>query len=141
MKTTSKLIALGLAGAIAIAAAVPASAGSNPSRGHDGNGIQIRVGVNDRDRDLRGPHKRLQFLNEREVRRILQRNGFHDIKRPQFQPRHNVYVAYAEKGRSRDVRVTVNARNGRIIDVDNLERGRARGEQGHNARYIGPGKR
>lgn len=144
MKLTSKLIApkliaLGLAGAIAATAAAPASAGPNSGARYD-NGVQIRLVVKDHDRKGHNAHrlgKKQRFMSERELRRVLHRNGFRDIKRTELQPRRAVYVAYAEKRGGRDYRVTVNARNGRIIDVDKLDRGR----RGHGPRHGDRNKR
>lgn len=58
-------------------------------------------------------------LTDRQVRRLLQRNGYDEIR---FTDRRGRIVqARAERGRH-DYRVTVDACRGRIIDVERLRR-------------------
>ena len=133
MKATSKLIALGLASALAFGAAIPASAGSYS--GHNDGGLKIQLVVKDKRHNAGAKHDRKQrLLGERQVRRILHREGYRDIKKVDFQRRNAAYVAYAEKRGGRDFRVTVSARNGRIIDVDRLDHRRGKGK---DRRYDG----
>lgn len=138
MRLHKTLIALGIAGALGAAAAVPAQADSLRF-GNDN--FSVRLHVDDGHRGHRGRHHldrrhRDYRLPPRQVRRIVRRHGFHDISRPDYRPRRNVYVVRAENRRGRDVRVIVNARNGRIIDVDRLHRkGRHHGR--HDGRHGG----
>lgn len=121
MKALSSLIALSLVATIG-AAAAPASAEGFLQRKIENSVVQIRIG-NNHDRD------RLRWLEPRKVRQILRREGFQDIGRPNFQPRRNTYLVFAENRRGRDVRVTVNASNGRILSVDPVKP-RGRGHKG-----------
>lgn len=127
MRLQKTLIALGIVSALGAAAAVPAQADTLRFGNHD---FSVRVHLDDHDRyGPRGDrHVRRDYrLHPREVRHIVRRNGFHHISRPDYRPRRNVYVVRAENHRGRDVRIVVNARNGRIIDVDRLGRGRDHG--------------
>jgi hypothetical protein len=58
-------------------------------------------------------------LTDRQVRRLLQDYGYHDIRF--VDRRGKIVIVRAEKGR-RDYRVTVNNCTGRIIDVDRIHR-------------------
>ena len=68
-----------------------------------------------------GPGRPGRFcMSDREVRRLVQRNGFRDIR---FTDRRGRIVQVrAERGR-RDYRITVDSCRGRIVDIDRL-RGR-----------------
>ena len=121
MRLHKTLIALGIAGALGMAAAVPAQA-DTLRFGNENFSVRLHTDDGHRGRHADRHHRRDYRLHPREVRRIVRRNGFHDISRPDYRPRRNVYVVHAENRRGRDVRVIVNARNGRIIDVDRLGR-------------------
>jgi len=58
-------------------------------------------------------------MSDREVRRLVQRNGYRDIR---FTDRRGrVVTVRAERGRA-DYRITVDTCRGRIIDVDRIRR-------------------
>lgn len=56
-------------------------------------------------------------LRPKQVRRILRRNGFSHISRPEYRERRNAYVAFAENRRGREMRIVVDARSGDILVV------------------------
>lgn len=119
MRLHRNLIALSIAGAISAAIAAPASAEPAVRVANNGFSVELRIG------DRAGHRHRAQRISPIQVRQILRRNGYRGIHRPSFQSRRNVYVVRAENRRGRDVRVTLNAHSGRILDVDRI--GRRRG--------------
>jgi len=62
-------------------------------------------------------------LSDREVRRSLRQRGLENIRF--IDRRGRVVTVRAEQGR-RDVRVTVDSCNGRVLDIDQIGRGRGR---------------
>jgi hypothetical protein len=105
LKTTLAAAAISLG---SLVAAAPANAGANVSVtiefGHPGYSKYHNV------------HYRT--LSPHEVRRILRRKGFREIR--YVDRRGSIYRAHAENYRGRDVLVTVSARTGQILDVDRL---------------------
>lgn len=107
LKTTLAAAAISLGSLVAIA---PANAGSNVS-------VKIEFGnpgYNKHDRH------QVRTLSPQEVRRILRREGYREIR--YVDRRGSVYRARAENRRGRDVLVTVSARSGAVIDVQRLGR-------------------
>ena len=121
MKSFSTLFAAGLAAALG-AAAFPAKADSALRLANSGVVIEIRT---DHGRDYR----RDKWLAPHQVRHILRRNGYRAIAHPDFKPRRNIYLVEASNRRGHDVLLIVSAANGRILGVENLDRGR-RGRRG-----------
>jgi hypothetical protein len=108
-KTLIRTAVIGLTLAGATLSAVPAQAQQFSFGFHIGNGgYHNGPVVHDRS-----------CLSDRQVRRLLQRNGYDEIR---FTDRRGRIVQVrAERGRH-DYRVTVDACRGRIIDVDRLRR-------------------
>ena len=116
------------AGLVAISAliAVPASAATLgidfTQRGpvvtiDSGRGYDHRPGHGRWDRD----RHQVRYLSANEVRRILRSRGYRNI---QYVDRNgSVYRARAVDFRGRMVALTINARNGVILDSDRLRRG------------------
>jgi len=106
--TRAALVGLTLAGAALTA--VPAQAAPQFSFGfHIGNGHWSGP-VTQPDR---------RCLTDRQVRRLVQRSGYDDIR---FTDRRGRIVQVrAERGRH-DYRLTIDACRGRIVDVDRLRR-------------------
>lgn len=69
-------------------------------------------------------------LRPKQVRRILRRNGFSHISRPEYRDRRNAYVALAENRRGREVRVVIDAFSGDILRVRPI-----RSQRTHQSRY------
>jgi hypothetical protein len=107
LKTTLAAAALSLG---SLLAAAPANAGTSVS-------VTVEFGHPGYAR-----HHDVQYrtLSPHEVRRILRREGFREIR--YVDRRGSIYRAHAENYRGRDVLVTVSARTGQIIDVDRLGR-------------------
>lgn len=110
-KTLIRSTVIGLTLVGASLSAAPAQAASQFSFGfHIGNGGYHNGPIVEHDR---------RCLTDRQVRRLLQRNGYDEIR---FTDRRGRIVQVrAERGRH-DYRVTVDACRGRIIDVDRLRR-------------------
>ncbi len=123
MQINRKLIALGVVGLLGLAA-VPAQADSVIRFGDKNAGITLRIsdGRHDGRKSAHVVNHRQERarLAPRQIRRILRRSGFHDISRPEYRPRGDVYVVNAENRRNRDVRVRVDADTGRILNVARL---------------------
>ncbi len=105
-KTTLAAAALSLA---SLGAAAPANAGTSVS-------VEIEIG----HPGYSYHHGYYRTLSPQEVRHILRRQGFHEIR--YVDRRGSVYRALAENYRGRDVFVTVSARSGAILDIDRLGR-------------------
>ena len=101
---------LAAAGVLALGAlaAAPANAGTDVS-------ISIEFG-----RPTYASYYHHYTLSPQQVRRILRHEGFRQIR--YVDRRGSIYRAYAENRRGRDVRVTVSARTGQILDVERLRR-------------------
>lgn len=130
MSLKKTLIALGIAGTIG-AAAMPAQADRIVRFGDENFSIQLRIDddrfrYNDRYRDNRSYGDKYTRLSQRDVRRVLRSRGFERIRKIDYRSRREAYVAFAENRRGRDVRVVVDAFNGRVIDVDRVGKGRYR---------------
>lgn len=107
LKTTLAAAAMAV-GSLLVSA--PASAGSKVS-------VTVEIGHPGYS-SHQGGHYRT--LSPREVRTILRREGFREIR--YVDRRGSVYRAHAENRRGRDVLVTVSARTGAVLDVDRLGR-------------------
>lgn len=117
---TKKTIAAAILALGALTAAAPANAGGVTVQfggGYYGD-HHGRPGWHQGRPDWHHDHR--DRVTQRDVRRILYRNGFDDIRWIDRQGR--VFVARAEDRRGRDVRVVVSARSGAIIDVDRIGR-------------------
>lgn len=111
IKTT--LIAAGALVAASAANLAPAQAASVGLHfGAPGFGVTIY----DRDhrRDWRRPHRQVRVLSPAAIRASLRRQGYHRIH--WLDRRGNVYVARASGFRNNLVQVTVNARNGHVVN-------------------------
>lgn len=109
-KTLIRSIVIGLTLVGASLSAAPAQAQQFSFGLQFGNGGYHNRPIVEHDR---------RCLTDRQVRRLLQRNGYDEIR---FTDRRGRIVqARAERGRH-DYRVTVDACRGRIIDVERLRR-------------------
>ena len=121
------------AGLVALSAlvAVPASAGGvgfDFNRGgaavtvdlYQTHGSNWRYGRPGSDRGWDRGRQRSRFLAPYQVRRILRSRGYRNIR--YFDRSGAVYRAQATDYRGRRVALTINARNGVILDSDRLRR-------------------
>lgn len=115
MRTFTKLAA-------ALAVAVPLMAATGTAQARDGFDFSITIGSGHHNGGYGygyGHHRRV--VPPHVVRDWLEHN-YYGVSRLRL--RGDVYVARAEDHRGRDLRITIDAYTGRLIDVDYVRRGR-----------------
>lgn len=99
--------------------AAPAQAGDKFFLGVNENGVVLELAHDDHHRHekrhYKKKHSHYDVIHPRRVRKILRRNGFYDIGRPEYRSRRDVYVTWASNRRGREVRVVVDAYTGDIL--------------------------
>jgi hypothetical protein len=122
---------------VVLGLATPALAdGPRDHRGHrDRTGVDVVIKVGDHGRGYRNHRRdfRRDIITPHQVRYELRRAGFSDIETIDFRPRLGVYTAYADGRRGRPIFVTIDARTGRILNVDRLQRRGDKYGRGHGA--------
>ena len=106
-----KTIAAGVIALGALVAAAPAQAGGGVS-------VRIDIGQPGYTKHYGDRYDYDRTFSPREIRRILRRQGFSEIR--YVDRRGSIYRARAEDWRGRDVAITVSARTGAILEVQRL---------------------
>nr|WP_321443760.1 hypothetical protein [uncultured Cohaesibacter sp.] len=84
-------------------------------------------------RKYKDNHRRVERLTPRQVARVLKKRGYYNLKRMRTDGR--IYTVKARGARGNLVRLSVNARNGKILDRKVLRRAHVVDRRAYEPRY------